>query len=56
MNKLVSLCPACTTCPTVEITEDTVRIGENENVVTLSHYEWNVLVRPVKAGELEGVK
>jgi hypothetical protein len=56
MTKIVSLCPACTNCPTVELTEDAVRIGENGNRVTLTHDEWNVLVRAIKTGELDEVK
>lgn len=56
MTKVVSLCPACSNCPTVEVGEQTVRIGEGENRVTLTLDEWNVLVRAIKAGELDEVK
>lgn len=48
----VSLCPDCVACPEVEITDQGVVIGENANIVRLSHAEWNELVRLVKAGEL----
>ena len=55
-KKVVSLCPACDACPSVEIYENgTVRIGESPNVVTLSAAEWNELVRAVKRGDLAEV-
>ena len=47
-----TLCPVCTACPQVEITDQGVTIGEDANVVRLSHAEWNELVRLVKSGEL----
>ena len=50
-----TLCPACAACPEVEITDQGVRIGEDENTVRLSHAEWNELVRLVKAGDLREV-
>jgi hypothetical protein len=48
----VTLCENCAECPEVEITEQGVTIGEDENTVRLSHAEWNVLVRLVKSGKL----
>ena len=56
MIKVVSLCPACSQCPAVEIDEHEVRIGEGANRVTLSVAEWNVLVRSIKHGELDEAK
>ena len=53
MTKAYSLCPACSQCPTVEIDTSEVRIGEGDNLVKLSHAEWNVLVKAIKAGELD---
>jgi hypothetical protein len=47
-----TLCVACEACPEVEITDQGVTIGEEGNTVTLSHAEWNELVRLVKSGEL----
>jgi hypothetical protein len=44
--------PACTECPEVEISDQGVSIGENANIVRLSHAEWNELVRLIKSGEL----
>jgi hypothetical protein len=51
----VTLCPECTECPEVEITEQGVTIGEDANTVSLSHAEWNELVRLVKSGTLREV-
>ena len=51
----VTLCPLCTECPEVEITDQGVRIGEDENTVRLSHAGWNELVRLINAGELGAV-
>jgi hypothetical protein len=56
MIKVVSLCPACGQCPTVEIDEHEVRIGEGANRITLSPAEWNVLVQSIKRGELDEVQ
>lgn len=55
MTKVVSLCPACSNCPAVEIDDHEVRIGEGDNRVRLSGAEWNVLVRAIKAGELDEI-
>ena len=51
-RKKFTLCPLCEACPEVEITDQGVTIGEEANVVRLSHTEWNELVRLVKSGEL----
>jgi hypothetical protein len=51
----VTLCPECDHCPAVEIDDSGVRIGEEQNVVTLSHAEWNDLVARVRRGELKPV-
>jgi hypothetical protein len=51
----ISLCPLCTECPEVEITNQGVTIGEEANTDRLSHAEWNELVRLIKAGELQAV-
>jgi sarcosine oxidase delta subunit len=50
-----TLCPNCSECPEVEITEQGVSIGEGENTVRLSHAQWNELVRLVKDGKLREV-
>ena len=54
-KKTVSLCPRCDACPTVEIDEQEVRIGEADNIVRLTPAEWNFLVRSIRAGELKEV-
>lgn len=51
----VTLCPACTACPEVEIDDNGVIIGEDANIVRLSHAEWNELVRLIRSGELSQV-
>jgi sarcosine oxidase delta subunit len=51
----VSLCPHCTECPEIEITDHGVTIGEDENTVRLTHAEWNELVGLVKRGTLREV-
>ena len=51
----ITLCPTCSDCPEVEITDQGVSIGEDQNIVKLSHAEWNELVRLVKNGELQEV-
>ena len=50
-----TLCPLCTECPEVVITDEGVTIGEDANTVRLSHAEWNELVRLIKRGELSEV-
>ncbi|HYY05646.1 MAG TPA: hypothetical protein VE997_03660 [Candidatus Limnocylindria bacterium] len=54
-KKSLSLCPACDACPSVEVDEREVRIGETGNLVKLRPAEWNVLVRYIKAGALTEV-
>lgn len=54
--KKFTLCPACTACPEVEIADQAVIIGEDENAVRLSHAEWNELVRLIKSGTLGEIK
>jgi hypothetical protein len=48
----MSLCPACTACPEVEIVGDEVRIGETGNLAVLKRDEWNVLVDLIQSGQL----
>jgi hypothetical protein len=52
MTKQLSLCPHCAACPSVEIDEHEVRIGEEGNLVKLTPAEWNVLVQAIHTGEL----
>ena len=56
MEKIkVTLCPSCGACPSVEITDQGVTIGENENTVKLTHAEWNDLVARIRNGQLAPV-
>ena len=54
-NVKMSLCPACTACPEIEIARDAVRIGEAGNLVVLRKDEWNVLVDLIQSGQLTKV-
>ncbi len=51
----VMLCPACGACPAVEITDEGVTIGEDENTVKLTHEQWNDLVGRIRSGNLATV-
>ena len=55
MEKKVVLCGSCSSCPAVEVEEDKVRIGENENMVTLTRDEWNIMVGKIQTGELKAL-
>jgi hypothetical protein len=44
-------CPPSSECPEVEITGDRVTIGERGNLTTLTHSQWNELVRQILTGE-----
>ncbi len=48
----VYLCDDKGCCPAVEIAGDTVRIGEEGNLCTLSRKEWSILRSKIRAGEL----
>ena len=50
----MSLCPACTACPEVEIVRDAdeVRIGETGNLAVLNKEAWNTLVDLIQSGQL----
>lgn len=51
----VSLCKGCDACPTVDLYESEVRIGETGNQVRLTQEEWNSLVEKIRQGELGSV-
>ena len=54
-SKKFSLCPLCGACPEVVITGEGVTIGEDANIVRLSHAEWNELVSLIKRGEVSEI-
>jgi hypothetical protein len=54
-NLKVSLCPACTACPEVEISGEEIRIGEAGNLAVLKKDEWNVLVALIQSGQLSKI-
>jgi len=51
----VVLCTECENCPEVELTATGVRIGEEGNLATLTHKEWNLLVDLIQSGDLKKV-
>jgi hypothetical protein len=57
MEKITaSLCPECGACPEVVIDAHGVGIGEADNMVRLSHAEWNQLVELIRSGKLPGAE
>ena len=51
-----TLCPHCTECPEVVITDEgVITIGEDEKTARLSRDAWNELVRLIKQGELHEI-
>ena len=50
-----TLCPLCAECPEAVITDQQVTIGEDANMVRLSHAEWNELVALIKRGDLREI-
>ncbi len=50
----MSLCPACTACPEVEVVGDgsEIRIGETGNLAVLKKDAWNTLVDLIQSGRL----
>lgn len=39
-------------CPTVDVEDDTVTIGEKDNVCTLTKDQFNILKEKIKNGEI----
>lgn len=55
-TQVLSLCPSCSECPTVEVFGGHVRIGEGQNAVTLRKPEWNQLVEAIRTGKLVAIR
>ncbi len=49
---IVYLCGEKGCCPSVEVKNDCVTIGEDNNICTLTKEEWNALKDKIKSGEL----
>lgn len=47
-----NLCTECELCPELVIHESGVTIGEEGNLVRLTHAEWRELVNLVRSGKL----
>lgn len=43
MPRIVEFCSKCSSCPVVEITDKSVKIGEKGNTCTLTLDEWKDL-------------
>ena len=56
LTRVVLNCGICGACPAVEISTEAVTIGEDDNIVRLTHAQWNDLVAHVRAGALGEVK
>lgn len=48
----VYLCGEKGCCPSVDVTDSGVTIGEDDNTCTLTHDQFNSLKQKIKAGEL----
>jgi hypothetical protein len=46
------VCETVKDCPAVEILDDCVMIGEDDNMVTLTHEQFNILKEKVKNNEI----
>ena len=49
---VVNLCTGKDCCPVVDVSEDSVKIGEDGNLCTLTKEQWETLKEKVRAGEL----
>jgi hypothetical protein len=54
--KVVLNCGLCGACPAVEVNAENVTIGEDKNMVRLTHAQWNDLVSRIQKGELTRVE
>ena len=52
MHKVVEFCSKCSSCPVVEFTDDSVKIGEKDNIVTLTPSQFADLKKAIKSGKL----
>ena len=52
MSRIVNLCKEGDKCPVVEVSEATVKIGEEGNLCTLTSEQFEALKEKIKTGEL----
>ncbi len=52
MHKIVEFCSKCSSCPVVEITDESVKIGEKDNVCTLEPGQWEDLKQAILEGKI----
>jgi hypothetical protein len=50
--KVVKLCAAGSCCPAVKVMKDSVEIGEDANICTLTRAEWELLKEKIQSKEL----
>ena len=50
--KIVKLCREGSCCPEVEITDSQVKIGEKDNICTLTRDQWEILKEKILNKEL----
>ena len=50
--KVVSLCREGSCCPVVKIMDNSVEIGENDNICVLTMTEWEILKEKIVSKEL----
>ena len=55
-SKVMLNCGLCGACPAVEVNAENVTIGEENNIVRLTHAQWNDLVSRIQKGELKRVE
>ncbi len=52
MEKIITLCREGSCCPVVRITDETVEIGEKENLCTLTKEQWEILKEKILNKEI----
>ncbi len=52
MHKIIEFCSKCSSCPVVEINDDSVKIGEKDNMVTLTSDQFADLKQAITDGRI----
>ena len=50
--KVVKLCRDCSCCPEVKVGENTVEIGEKDNICVLTLEQWEILKEKIISKEI----